>query len=60
MGKVLLEISVAVDGYVAGPDITPRRRWGATASVCTTGCSPAGHRPSPSASRPTTSGASGR
>ncbi|HEX6760387.1 MAG TPA: hypothetical protein VF086_18570 [Propionibacteriaceae bacterium] len=28
MGKALLEISVAVDGYVAGPDITPETPLG--------------------------------
>lgn len=28
MGKVLLEMGVAVDGYVAGPDITPESPLG--------------------------------
>ena len=55
MAKVVLEMSMSLDGYIAGPDLSPERPWAATASCCTSGCSRAAPRPNPTASIPTTS-----
>jgi hypothetical protein len=58
MGKVLLELSMSLDGYVAGPDVSPEAPMGRGGEVLHEWMSRAGRRPSPSASRPITSAAS--
>ena len=36
MPKVRMEISMSVDGYVVGPDVSPKSPMGPVASACTT------------------------
>jgi hypothetical protein len=47
MAKILLELSMTLDGDVAGPDVSPGRPWGKAVSGSTNGCSRAGRQPSP-------------
>ena len=58
MGKVLLEMSMSLDGYVAGPDVSAEAPMGRGGELLHEWMFGAGRRPSPSASKPITSAAS--
>lgn len=60
MGKVLMEITMSLDGYTAGPDVSDEAPSDATATACTSGCSLGNRRTRSTASKPTTSPTLGR
>jgi hypothetical protein len=46
MTKVMVELSMSLDGYVTGPDVSPEEPMGGGGKALHLGCSRADRRPS--------------
>jgi hypothetical protein len=60
MPKVLLELSMSLDGYIAGPEVSPEAPMGRGGEALHEWMFDGHSDPSPISSRPTTSAASAR